>query len=176
MSKTDYVQLAVVEEVLTKTISNPTTENKKLIKEILELLSQEVVDISTDTATPADGTAPDPADSGDNGADSSDVDDTPKKKQQFVILVSDPNKQIKSDLTGWVLQVPEDEDCRDVVKGIKSGAYNFNASKKGNRYPVSSIGQAIANLGSKWLKPYGVKVKTKEAVYVVVTDNVLPKG
>jgi hypothetical protein len=163
MSKTEYVNLETVKEALEKFVKNDAE-----IQKVLDLLSASTVAV--------DETAPVGDDPGAEGPEGEEGDAPPKVKQQFVILVSDPKGQIKSDLTGWVLQMPEDEDCREVVNGIKKAAYNFNASKKGRKYPVSSIGQAIGEVSNKFLKPYYVKVKTKEPVYVVTTDNTLPKS
>jgi hypothetical protein len=72
--------------------------------------------------------------------------------------------------------MPEDEDVQSVVECIKKGAYNFNASKKGQKYPVSSIGQAIASVSNKFFKPYNVSIKTKEPILIVTTDNILPRN
>jgi hypothetical protein len=72
--------------------------------------------------------------------------------------------------------MPENEDTRDVVELIKKAAYNFNASKKGRKYPVNTIGQAIEGVGNKFFKPYNVSLKTKEPVLVITTDNVLPRS
>ena len=72
--------------------------------------------------------------------------------------------------------MPENEDTRDVVELIKKGAYNYNASKKGRKYPVGSIGSAIEGVGTKFFKPYNLSIKTKEPVLVITTDNVLPRS
>ena len=92
------------------------------------------------------------------------------------MLVSDTNKIITKDLVGWVLQIPEDDDVATVIDSIKNGAYNFNASKKGQKYPVSSIGQAIANVPNKFFKTNNLKIKTKEPVQIITTNNVLPRS
>jgi len=161
MSKESYVQLDAVRKALEEVI-----KDKNTIAEVLDLLNESTV---TSIETAEDLTPKDNASS-----ETGDKDGPPKVKQQYVILVSDPDKLIKKDLTGWVLQMPEDEDVREVVDGIKKAAYNYNASKKGQKYPVRNIGQAVNSVGNRFMKPYSIKVKTKEAVYVVTTDNVLP--
>ena len=46
-------------------------------------------------------------------------DQTPPVKKQFIILVSDPSdKMPKADLTGWVLQIPEDESPASVQERL----------------------------------------------------------
>ena len=164
MSKEEYVKLQAVIAALQKTV-----EDQEKIDEIIELLSDNTVAVD-ETATPEQA-----LDEAINNNEENDGSDEPKVKKQYVMLVSDTTGIIDRDLTGWVLQMPEDEDVRDVVDCIKKGAYNFNASKKGQKYPVTSIGQAIANVGNKFFKPYNVSIKTKEPILIVTTDNKLPR-
>ena len=161
MSEEQYVKLQAVIAALEKTV-----ENQETIDEILDLLSNATVAVDETATSEAEST---------ETPDESEGSDEPKVKKQYVMLVSDTTGIINKDLTGWVLQMPEDEDVRDVVDCIKKGAYNFNASKKGQKYPVSSIGQAIANVGNKFFKPYNVSIKTKEPILIVTTDNKLPR-
>jgi len=162
MSKEEYVKLQAVIAALQKTV-----EDQEKINEIIDLLSNNTVAVD-ESASPEEALQEETTDT--------DESDEPKVKKQYVMLVSDTTGIIDRDLTGWVLQMPEDEDVRDVVDCIKKGAYNFNASKKGQKYPVSSIGQAIANVGNKFFKPYNVSIKTKEPILIVTTNNILPKG
>jgi len=164
MSKEEFIKLQLVISALEKTI-----EDQEKIDEILDLLSNATV--SVDEAAKTEEEAIDASEETGN-----DEEGEPKPKQQFVILVSDTNKIITKDLVGWVLQIPENDDVATVVDSIKKGAYNFNASKKGQKYPVSSIGQAIANVPNKFFKTENLKIKTKEPVYVLTTNNVLPKS
>jgi len=162
MSKEEYVQLEAVREALEKVV-----KDENAIEKILDLLSDAAVQV--DEAKQAE----EPEASDTNETEES---DEPKIKKQFGILVSDKDGVIKQDLVGWVFQMPENEDTRDVVELIKKAAYNFNASKKGRKYPVNTIGQAIEGVGSKFFKPYNVSLKTKEPVLVITTDNVLPRS
>lgn len=161
MSKKEYVEIEAVREALEQVIKSETE-----IERVLNLLNDLAVAVDT-SVSPEDLTT-----TINEGED----DKAPKPKMQHVILVSDPSGIINKDLTGWVLKIPENEDCREVVESIKKGAYNYNDSKKGAKYPVSSIGQAIEGVGSGFFKPYNVRIVTKEAVWVVTTDNNLPKG
>lgn len=161
MSKEDYVQLEAVRTALEKVVKDENT-----IEDVLSLLSEAVVSVDETKSI-----EPESVDDSEEGED----DDVPKPKFQNVILVSDPKGVINQELVGWVLQMPEEEDFRDITEGIKKAAYNFNASKKGNKYPVTSIGSAIEAVPNKFLKPYNIKRKTKEPVYIVTTDNVLPR-
>ena len=163
MSKEEYIKLQAVVAALQETI-----DDQEKINEILDLLSNATV--AVDEAAKVEEAVDASEETG------NDEEDEPKPKQQFVILVSDTTGIITKDLVGWVLQIPENDDVATVLDSIKSGAYNFNASKKGQKYPVSSIGQAIANVPNKFFKTNNLKIKTKEPVYVLTTNNVLPRS
>jgi hypothetical protein len=162
MSKEEYVQLEAVREALEKVV-----KDENAIEKVLDLLSDAAVQV--DEAKQAE----EPEASDTNETEES---DEPKIKKQYGILVSDTDGVINKDLVGWVFQMPENEDTRDVVELIKKAAYNYNASKKGRKYPVSTIGQSIEGVGNKFFKPYNVSLKTKEPVLVITTDNVLPRS
>jgi hypothetical protein len=99
----------------------------------------------------------------------------PAPKKQFVVLLSDPaGKLAAKDLTGWVVQIPEDASPHSTTDRIFKGAYDFNASKRGRLLPVKSIGEALESGSAKYFKEAELWVKTKMPVAVVVTDNVLP--
>jgi len=164
MSKEEYVKLQAVIAALQKTV-----EDQEKIDEILDLLSNATV--AVDEAAKSEEEAIDPSEETGN-----DEEGEPKPKQQFVMLVSDTTGIITKDLVGWVLQIPEDDDVVTVIDSIKNGAYNFNASKKGQKYLVSSIGQAIANVPNKFFKTNNLKIKTKEPVQIITTNNVLPRS
>ncbi len=100
----------------------------------------------------------------------------PAPKKQFVVLLSDPEgKLAKKDLTGWVVQIPESASPHSTTDRIFKGAYDFNASKRGQLLPVKSIGEALESGSAKYFKESELWVKTKTPVAVVVTDNVLPR-
>ena len=163
MSKEEYIKLQAVVAALQETI-----DDQEKINEILDLLSNATV--AVDEAAKVEEAVDASEETG------NDEEDEPKPKQQFVILVSDTTGIITKDLVGWVLQIPENDDVATVLDSIKNGAYNFNASKKGQKYPVSSINQAIANVPNKFFKTNNLKIKTKESVYVLTTNNVLPRS
>jgi hypothetical protein len=103
-------------------------------------------------------------------------DDTPPPvKKQFVMMVSDPQGKLAGqNFTGWVLQIPE-EDSPFVANErlIKSG-YAYNASPRGLRIPVQSIGEVCEMVTGKFTKECNVWIKTKEPILLVTTDNKLP--
>lgn len=101
----------------------------------------------------------------------------PPVKKQFIILVSDPEETMpKGDLTGWVLQIPEDESPASVPERLFKGAYDYNASKKGRLYPAKTIGDAVENVPAKFFREAELWVKTKTPVLVLRTDNEIPKA
>lgn len=100
----------------------------------------------------------------------------PAAKKQFVVLLSDPQgKLAKSDLVGWVVQIPEDASPHSTTERIFKGAYDFNASKKGRLLPVKSVGESLESVAPKFFKESELWVKTKLPVAVMLTDNILPK-
>lgn len=161
MTKEAYVQLEAVREALEKVVKD---ENK--IEEVLDLLNSATVQVD-------EAKQPEEADSTDNDSEES---DEPKIKKQYGILICDKDGDLKRDLVGWVYQMPENEDPRDVVDLLKKAGYNYNASKKGRKYPVNTIGAIIEGVGAKFMKPYNLSLKTKEPVLIVRTDNILPRS
>lgn len=100
----------------------------------------------------------------------------PPLKKQFVVLLSDPQGKLPAgDLTGWVVQIPENASPHSTTDRVFKGAYDYNASKRGRLLPVKSVGEALESTGAKYFKEAELWVKTKTPVAVVVTDNVLPK-
>lgn len=100
----------------------------------------------------------------------------PPQKKQFVIIISDPEGKLpKKDLTGWVVQIPEDASPFSTLDRVFKGSYDFNATKKGRLLPVKSVGDALESGSAKLFKEAELWVKTKLPCGVVVTDNVLPK-
>lgn len=108
-------------------------------------------------------------------AGESDEEKPPAVKKQFVILVSDPNGVMPDvDLVGWVVQIPEMDSPVTVTERICRASYDFNASRRGRKNPVTSIGEACEAVPAKHFKEAGVAIKTKIPVGVIVTNNQIP--
>jgi hypothetical protein len=108
--------------------------------------------------------------------DPGDDEKPPAVKKQFVIVVSDPDgKMPKTDLVGWVLQIPENESPATTPDRVFRSAYDFNTTKKGQLLPVKTVGEAIENVPAKFFKETDVWVKTKTPVLVMKTNNEIPK-
>ena len=99
----------------------------------------------------------------------------PPKKKQFVMMVSDPEGELEGkNYTGWILQIPEEDSPYTAEERIIKSAYEYNASKRGRRMPVKSIGEACEVVPLRFQKEQNVWIKTKEAVLIVRSSNVLP--
>ena len=99
----------------------------------------------------------------------------PPIKKQFSILISDPEDELKDkDLTGWVVQIPEDDGVTVAPERIISAAYEFNPPPKGRRMPVETIGEACEAVPAKLFKEQNVWIKTKVPVLAVTCPNKIP--
>ena len=100
----------------------------------------------------------------------------PPVKKQFVIVLSDPDALLaEKDITGWVMQIPEEDSPATAPNRIIRGAHEFNSTPKGRRRPVRTIGEACETVTSKMLKEQKIWVKTKTPVIAVSVNNALPK-
>jgi hypothetical protein len=100
----------------------------------------------------------------------------PPVKKQFSIVLSDPEgKLAESDLTGWVVQIPEDDSPQVAPERIISAAYEFNTTPKGRRMPVETIGEACEVVTAKLFKEQNIWIKTKVPVLAVSCPNQIPR-
>ena len=97
-----------------------------------------------------------------------------KNPKEYVILISDPNGIINTNLVGWPIQIEEGEDPATIIDKISTAAAQFNNTKKGKKAPLDSIGEAI-EVGGKFFKENSVWSKTKVPVRVIATNNQLIK-
>ena len=99
----------------------------------------------------------------------------PPVKKQYTILLSDNDGSlVKKDLTGWIVQIPEDESATSTGDRIIRAAHEFNTTPKGIRMPVKTIGEACEAVTAKNFKEQQVWVRTKTPVMVVAAPNALP--
>ena len=98
-----------------------------------------------------------------------------RKKKQFNIIVSDPEGKIPHDveLIGWVTQMDEDEPIESALNKIYTAVYDYNATSK-IKDKYTTVGDACMNLKSKFFKNAGISIKTKEPIFVQVTNNQIP--
>jgi hypothetical protein len=104
----------------------------------------------------------------------------PTLKKEFVFIISDPKNALAAaypdGIVGWVVQIEEGEAPQSALTKLHAAAYEHNASPKGRKFPVETVGEACETVKAKFFKDAGVWVKTKEAVLVVATDNKIPKA
>lgn len=99
----------------------------------------------------------------------------PAAKKKYVFIACDPNGVLEDqELTGYVVQIPEDESEFTATEKITVAAYEYNRTKKGRRNPVKTIAEACEFVPAKFLKDQNVWVKNKEAAFLLPTDNVIP--
>lgn len=108
----------------------------------------------------------------------------PPVKKQFAVILADQTVGVDEileetslsdlDITGWVVQIPEDESVASAPERIIRAAYEFNTTPKGRRMPVQTIGEACEAVTAKLLKEQDVWVKTKIPVLAVPTRNKIP--
>ena len=109
-------------------------------------------------------------------AAAADEEKPPAQKKQFVILVSDPDGEMpEQELAGWVVQLPEEASPLSLQERVHKAAYDFNATRRGRKLPVETMGEAFESVPAKNFKEVEVTVKTKTPVLVLSTDNKLPK-
>ncbi len=101
----------------------------------------------------------------------------PAVKKQFVVLVSDPEGKLpsSSEFTAWVLQIPEADSVATAPDRIIDAACRYNATRKGQQFPVRTVGEAIENLPAYFFKEQDVWVKTKTPALVNKTSNAIPR-
>lgn len=100
----------------------------------------------------------------------------PAQKKQYVVLVSDPDGVMpEQELAAWVLQLPEDASPLSLQERVHKAAYDFNATRRGRKLPVETIGEAFESVPAKQFGEVDLWVKTKTPVLVLTTTNKLPK-
>jgi len=99
----------------------------------------------------------------------------PPVKKQFTVVLSDPEGELSGkDITGWVLQIPEEDSPATAPERVIRAAYEFNATPKGRRLPVQTIGEACEVVTAKLMKEQNVWVKTKTPILAITAPNQIP--
>lgn len=102
-------------------------------------------------------------------------DKVPPVKKQFVFMLSDPKGELeRKDFVGWVLQIPEGDSPMAAEEKIVKSAYEFNITPKGRRMPVKTIAEVCEHVSGRITKEQGLWIKTKEPVYVIITNGKIP--
>ena len=100
----------------------------------------------------------------------------PQVKKQYVVVVSDPyGKFTDADYTGWVVQIPEDENPATALERIHLGSYDYNLTPKGRRMPLKTIAEACEFGSAKIFKEHKVWISRALRVLIVRTNNKIPR-
>ena len=101
----------------------------------------------------------------------------PLVKKQFITLIADNDcVLVNKDFVSWVLQIPKEANPQTVIDKIKQSAFTYNASPKGSRSPVRSMGETLESVSAKIFKENEVWVKTKIPVLAVSCNNQIPQS
>jgi len=98
----------------------------------------------------------------------------PVKKQFSIVLADNEGILDQKDLTGWVVQIPEDDSVTVAPERIIRAAYEYNTTPKGRRMPIQTIGEACESVTAKFFKEQNIWIKTKVPVLAVTTNNQIP--
>jgi hypothetical protein len=98
-------------------------------------------------------------------------DPTPKQKNQYTVLLLDEDGKLPEGLTGWICQLPENENPLEAIDRIRDGVIAFNNSRAGRHAPIYRIQDALENLPARFLKREAdgtkMSVKTKTPCQLV---------
>lgn len=101
-----------------------------------------------------------------------DRDTTPKQKNEFLIVLSDPNNDLAGkEFTGWVIQQKQGDDAGLALDKIKEAARATNEAKKRKKNMITTMADAFYATKRFFLKSKNIMVKTKEPIRVLVTDG-----
>ena len=98
----------------------------------------------------------------------------PPEKKQYVVVVSDPYGKLGAtgfEFSGWVVQIPEDDDPHSALEKLHCAALDFNLTPKGRRMPIKTIAEACEFGSAKLFKERKIWVRTKEPVLVLATNG-----
>lgn len=95
----------------------------------------------------------------------------PKAKWEHIIVLNDPEGKIKEDFTGWVVVQQEGQDSGLVLSKLVDAAKNQNEASVRKKNLVKCFGDLFESLKPKFLKEKGLKIKTKDAVRVLVVNG-----
>ena len=98
----------------------------------------------------------------------------PPEKKQFVVILNDPYGKLEEtgfEFSGWVVQIPEDDDPHSALEKLHCAAHDFNQTPKGRRMPIKTITEACEFGSAKLFKERKIWVRTKEPVLVLPTNG-----
>lgn len=166
--ETELIENSIVELTDVKDVLSRYDIDENIQNSILEDLSKHSQTLKEVLEDPTDSSSNEELKEIDSEKES-----IPRVKKQWGILVSDPEHTINKEYMGWVFQMNEDDNIADATDKIITAAAAFNRSKKGARNPVKTIGEACMFVPGKFFKEQNIYVKSKEPIYINITDNTL---
>ena len=101
-------------------------------------------------------------------------DTTPKQKNEFLIVLLDPNDELKGrDFTGFVVQQKQGDDAGLVLDKIRTAAHDTNAAKKRKKNMIKTMTDAFHGIKRAFIKSKNIMIKTKIPVRVLITNDKL---
>lgn len=98
----------------------------------------------------------------------------PKAKWEHIIVLNDPDGNlITGEVMGWVVQQRQGEDAGKILSGLCDAAKSQNETAKRKKNLITSFIDLFGSLKSKFLKEKNLRIKTKEAVRVLIVNNKL---
>jgi phage FluMu gp28-like protein len=98
----------------------------------------------------------------------------PQQKKQFVVYTKEGCAKLLAeakDSTGWLLQILEEESPASCDQKIANVMNAFNATPKGRRMPIKTLGDAFEYIPAKFFKEETMWVKTKRPIWINVSSN-----
>lgn len=99
-----------------------------------------------------------------------------KPKWEYVVIINDPSGELKSQkkdevISAYVVQQEKGEDAGLILDKIRDATKNQNEAAKRKKSLLNTIRDIFDGLKPKFLKEKKVKIKTKEAVRVILSNN-----
>ncbi len=95
----------------------------------------------------------------------------PKAKWEHIIVVNDPDNNLGTEYTGWVVVQQEGQDSGLILDKLRDAVKNQNTASKRKKNIIQNFGELFQSLKPKFLKEKGLKIKTKEAVRVLTING-----
>jgi pyruvate/2-oxoglutarate/acetoin dehydrogenase E1 component len=97
------------------------------------------------------------------------------KKFAFVAIDCDC-VLFRKELTGYAVQIPEDESEFSIEGKIAAAAHEYNRTKKGMRSPVKTIAEACEFVPARFFRDQNIWIKHKEAAFLLSSNNELDRA
>lgn len=98
------------------------------------------------------------------------------KPQKFLIVVEDLGLHFSDvEFTGFAVTIDEDSSEFSFTEKLKAAVAEYNRTPKGERYPVKRLGESLEAIPTSILKANGIRIKHREAAYVLPIQQLLTK-